>query len=462
MNITYEILRSWACREGTVTSNDEILEWIKSRNETLKVNITKVPFSYDGFWYYDETDGMVRNRKNSFFQLSGYEEIEDGKTVNEQPVIIQDEIGYLGIICRKINGVWNFLMQAKIEPGNINVIQVSPTIQATKSNFTRAHGGKSPLYLEYFERSGQYPLILDQVQSEQSSRFYKKRNRNIMIYVDEEIPVEPSHRWMTLGQIKELMKYDNLVNMDSRTVLSGIPLRREDLSEEEYREVQELFNDKALCRSMFEGTDLTMEHILFNCVNNHKMLDNRKSRLKPLKELKDWDMTETEIVCRYPYDYKVVYCSIEIEGREVRFWDQPLVEANGIMVLGLFTSVMDGVRKFLVKVRHEPGCFDTAELSPSVQLEPSNPRTKLDSAEKLFLEKLERKDGVMKDVILSEEGGRFYHEQNRNVILEVRGEELPDLPKDYYWVDYRTLNTMIRFNNVMNIQLRNLLSILDL
>jgi oxidase EvaA len=138
------------------------------------------------------------------------------------------------------------------------------------------------------------------------------------------------------------------------------------------------------------------------------------------------------------------------------------VEANGIMVLGLFTSVMDGVRKFLVKVRHEPGCFDTAELSPSVQLEPSNPRTKLDSAEKLFLEKLERNDGVMKDVILSEEGGRFYHEQNRNVILEVRGEELPDLPEDYYWVDYRTLNTMIRFNNVMNIQLRNLLSILDL
>ena len=68
----------------------------------------------------------------------------------------------------------------------------------------------------------------------------------------------------------------------------------------------------------------------------------------------------------------------------------------------------------------------------------------------------------MKDVILSEEGGRFYHEQNRNVILEVRGEELPDLPEDYYWVDYRTLNTMIRFNNVMNIQLRNLLSILDL
>ena len=31
-------------------------------------------------------------------------------------------------------------------------------------------------------------------------------------------------RWMTLGQIKELMHYDNMVNMDTRTVLSGLKI----------------------------------------------------------------------------------------------------------------------------------------------------------------------------------------------------------------------------------------------
>ena len=150
--------------------------------------------------------------------------IENDIVVNEQPIILQNEIGYLGILCKEINGVLYFLMQAKIEPGNINKVQISPTIQATKSNFMQVHGGRKPDYLDYFINSDKYQIIVDQIQSEQSSRFYKKRNRNIIIKVNEEVEVLPNHKWMTLGQIKELMKYDNLVNMDTRTVLSCIPL----------------------------------------------------------------------------------------------------------------------------------------------------------------------------------------------------------------------------------------------
>ena len=134
-------------------------------------------------------------------------------TIIRQPVIVQPEIGFLGIICCKFDGVMHFLMQAKIEPGNINKIQISPTIQATKSNFTQKHGGAKPPYLEYFENAAKYEIVVDQIQSEQSSRFYKKRNRNIIIRVDEEVPVLPSHRWMTLAQIKQLMRVDNLVNI---------------------------------------------------------------------------------------------------------------------------------------------------------------------------------------------------------------------------------------------------------
>lgn len=47
-------------------------------------------------------------------------------------------------------------MQAKIEPGNVNRIQISPTIQATKSNFMQTHGGKAPAYLEYFSDEQNY------------------------------------------------------------------------------------------------------------------------------------------------------------------------------------------------------------------------------------------------------------------------------------------------------------------
>ena len=462
MNVIYEIIKSWGDKTGNVNSMDDILGWVEERNNNLKVVIDKIPFSYNGFWYYDERTGYVRNENNSFFQLAGYQKIEDGNIICEQPVIIQNEIGYLGIICKVIDGTMNFLMQAKIEPGNINVIQLSPTIQATRSNFTRRHGGKAPAYLDYFMDAKKHHIVVDQIQSEQSSRFYKKRNRNIIIMVDEEIEVLPSHKWMTLGQIKECMKIDNLVNMDTRTVLSCIPYSVQDMDTDMRKKVEELFEDKALYRSMFEMNTFQNVHEVFNKINDYKMYEDNEIRLVPLKELRSWSLDKYEIVCKNPYDFKVIYCYIEIEGREVKNWEQPLVEALGISVLGTFTSVIDGVRKFLVCLKPEIGCFDSVELGPVVQLEPSNPRNNLNDIEKLFLDKLEKNENVKKDVLLSEEGGRFYHEQNRNVLIEIDEKELNDLPDNYCWMDYATLNKMVQFNNYLNIQLRNLLSLLDI
>lgn len=462
MSRVVEIVKSWKDTEGTVNSMSEISDWVASRYDGLKVSIEKIDFSYNGFWYYDEEDGYIRNRNNSFFQLAGYQEIEDDQIINEQPVIIQDEIGYLGIICKNINGRLNFLMQSKIEPGNVNKIQISPTIQATKSNFTRMHGGKSPTYLEYFVNATQHEIIVDQIQSEQSSRFYKKRNRNIIIYVEDDIEVEKSHMWMTLGQIKELMKIDNLVNMDTRTVLSCIPFSDKNLTREEKEEIKPLFSDESFYRSIFESEDDEQFQYIFNQINDQKMYRKENSRLVPIKSMKGWEVKPTEICCKSPYDFKVIYCHIEIEGREVKYWEQPLIEAMGEAVFGLFTTVRNGVRKFLVCVKPEIGCFDTVEIGPTIQLEPTNPRNNINKVERLFLNKYSEKEDIMIDVILSEEGGRFYHEQNKNVVIEVSENEMGSLPKGYFWLDFATLNKMVQYNNCLNIQLRNVLSLLNI
>ena len=69
--------------------------------------------------------------------------------------------------------------------------------------------------------------------------------------------------------------------------------------------------------------------------------------------------------------------------------------------------------------------------------------------------------GILFDQLLSEEGGRFYHEQNRNILLQVEKTELPQLSDGYFLVDYCTLNELVQVNNTLNIQLRNLLSLLE-
>lgn len=464
MNTVVDIVKSWAASDSSVNPTKEILEWVEQRNATVKVRIDKTDFEKDGFWYYNEEEGCICNRNHSFFSVCGYQRIEEGKVIIEQPIIIQNEIGYLGILCKKIDGVLHFLMQAKIEPGNINKIQISPTIQATKSNFTQKHGGAKPPYLDYFMNAEQYHIVVDQIQSEQSSRFYKKRNRNILVELGEDVEVEvlPSHKWMTLGQIKELMKIDNLVNMDTRTVLSCIPYSTEQLTASEKAEIRSCFKDEALYCSMFEPSRENLIPILYRYINNYKMFAEGETRLVPLHELKDWEFTKDEIRCKHDYDFKVVYCDIEMEGREVKQWTQPLFEAIGIAVFGLFTCVENGVRKFLVHAKPEVGCHDFIELGPTVQMEPSNKSNRKNELEEFFFTKLEEQQGIKKNVLLSEEGGRFYHEQNQNVIIEVEKEETGVLPEGYFWVDYATLNRMVQINNCLNIQLRNLLSLLDI
>lgn len=455
----HEIIKSWSTQEGIYTTK-ELFDWTLERNQHTRVFVAKGNLTESNLWFYDKKEGTIHNLSSSFFQIAGLQIVKDKKVIAEQPVLIQNEIGYLGILCKEFDNVLYFLMQAKIEPGNINKIQLSPTIQATKSNFTQKHGGKQPPYLDYFLHTERHEIIVDQIQSEQSSRFWKKRNRNIIVKVDEDVEVLPSHRWMTLGQIKTLMRYDNLVNMDTRTVLSCIPFCQMVFEKEELAELECAFSDKALFRSIFVGDGVNHLPELYHCINNYKMFSKTEYKFVPLMDLKYWQMKNGEFVCDKPWPYKVIFCDISIEGREVKHWTQPLFEAVGIATFGLLICEENGVLKFVVRPRAEPGCFDRIELGPSVQWE-AGTEPEHDSISRLFEQKLIYHKDIIFNTLLSEEGGRFYHEQNHNVIIRVSREELGTLPPDYFLVDLKTLNQMIQINNTVNIQLRNLLSVME-
>ncbi len=384
---------------------EDILIWIEKLNHEIYVDIRKDQLQNSDTWYYDEKDGEIRNSSHSFFQIKGLQKIENNHITLEQPIIIQKEIGYLGIICRKIKGTLYFLMQAKIEPGNINKIQISPTIQATKSNCTQQHGGKKPHYLEYFLNASKYNIIVDQIQSEQSSRFYNKRNRNMIIQVDEDIEVLPNFRWMTLYQIKNLMKIDNLVNMDTRTVLSCIPFFNVE-NDELQQQYLDMIRDQSLVQSIRGEKNNNVIPQIYNYINTYKMYNEAEYRLVPLYSLKTWHMKEGEFVCTNPYSFKVVFCNIEIDGREVKKWTQPLFEATGIATFGLITCVDHGMKKFLVKAISEVGCLDQIEIGPSIQREYIHSKEN-DSVDCLFDCHLQEGKGILFDTLLSEEGGEI-------------------------------------------------------
>ncbi|WP_298068417.1 NDP-hexose 2,3-dehydratase family protein, partial [uncultured Mailhella sp.] len=124
------LVQSWIQDDSRVNSLAELSSWIARCNAVTSAELLKVPLERCTPWFYDAAEGCIRNEKRSFFSIAGLR----GKGL-EQPIILQNEIGYLGILCREFDGVMHVLMQAKIEPGNVNCVQISPTIQATRSNF---------------------------------------------------------------------------------------------------------------------------------------------------------------------------------------------------------------------------------------------------------------------------------------------------------------------------------------
>ena len=108
----------------------------------------------------------------------------------------------------------------------------------------------------------------------------------------------------------------------------------------------------------------------------------------------------------------------------------------------------------------ECGNFDVMELAPTVQCL-TDVVTPEDKPEFYDYVMNARKEQILIDALQSEEGGRFYHEQNRNLLIEA-DEDFPlDLPPRYTWMTLRQIYKFLRFNNYLNIQARSIISALN-
>jgi len=449
--------------EGSFMKNEQIVEWIKEQNEKVHVKIDKIPFHDLKLW--NANDNAIQHDTGKFFSIIGIQVKTTWDTVSEcweQPIINQPEVGFLGFITKEFDGVLHFLMQAKIEPGNINYVQLSPTLQATKSNYTQAHKGNAPLYLEYFQQAKPEQILLDQLQSEQGARFLKKRNRNIIIKIEEDIPVYENFIWLTLGQLKALMSADNLVNMDTRTVISGIPFgsfetfqlnKNSFLSNQ--NNIKQLFLKSALiCDKSLHSIDN-----IISFVTNLKSVHELEVEKIPLKEITKWKYGEYEISHELNKYFKVIAVNVEIGNREVVSWTQPMIEPAQEGLCAFICKKIDGILHFAVQAKLECGNFDIVELAPTIQSLTGNykeinaiPLPFLDYALKAS------KQQIIYDSYQSEEGGRFYREQNRNMIIFADDSFPTELPDKFIWMTLNQLYTFLRFNNYLNIQARSLIA----
>src|SRR5262249_5714942 len=164
-------------------STEELLRWIDEIRLRSSVEIKEKDIGLLKNWIVDPIKGYICHASGEFFKIIGIEIKNAQREVSgwDQPMIYQKEMGILGILRCKFNGINHYLLNAKIEAGNVFQYQISPTLQATYSNLKRAHGGKKPKFSEHFVEENGPHVVYKQWLTEDGGRFYLKTNLNMLV-----------------------------------------------------------------------------------------------------------------------------------------------------------------------------------------------------------------------------------------------------------------------------------------
>ena len=213
--------------DNQINKLDYVIDWFNKKREESDMIVEEIGINDLDKWTVDKNSGNITHDSGGFFEVIGVKvsntfDREVGKKGWTQPMIGKNPGGILGILMKRINGIPHYLLQAKAEPGNIGKLQLSPTLQATTSNLLKAHGGIRPKFSEYFDEPKNVKIIYAKWQSEDGGRFHLKSNYNMIVEVDidEEFNIPDSFIWVTLYQIKQLLKIENFVGPHIRGIIS--------------------------------------------------------------------------------------------------------------------------------------------------------------------------------------------------------------------------------------------------
>jgi oxidase EvaA len=431
--------------------------WLNERRAACRMTVRPIRWQDSASWRFK--DGRIVHNTGGFFSVAGARSASsipalDGRV---QPIIDQPEIGLLGFLVQEGPEGPEWLVQAKAEPGNVGEVQMAPSVQATRSNFTRLHGGAATPYLEFFSSREGARVVADSLQSEQGSRFLGKYNRNATVVVHGECPQPHSGdwRWMRAAELRAMLARDFAVNTDARSVLlcsgwrllaGGEPFGRwrgqggwgEDL----LASFEAAAGDEASALDWLERRRAGLE----------LRLD-----LLPLKAMPGWEIDDSGITRQADGRVLVRPYSVDANSREVEHWDQPLIVGHGEESVLQLCQRRGGVLHFLFRASAEVGFRERLQLGPTWQSD--DPTDGHGWGSRMLA--AARGGRERHAVLQSDEGGRFFRAVYRYRIVEIAGDADLDLPPERFLaLDLGTVSRLLGRQGVFSNEARSALSML--
>ena len=418
--------------------SQKIKHWLNREKQKNILKVKKIRLSFLKNWYFNSKE--ISHKSGKFFKIVGIKVYTNFFSKNwDQPIIIQNEIGILGIIKNRISK--KYLLQAKVEPGNRNRVQLSPTVQATKSNYTQVHGGQKVPYLKYFLKIKKKNIMN---QSEQGFRFLNKYNSNIIISVNNKFTLLPNFFWFSLKELEVLIKQKNILNMNTVSVFSSF-----------------------IKKNNFDKPYNSIKKI--NKIIN--ILDKKffiKSKIVSLSSLNNWKLTKDKVSHKLGKHFSVIGVRVKTNKREVDEWNQPLIEGKNLALAGFLLKKINKTNHYLCRYILKPGlkkstitCTVNTSDIKNYKINQALAIDQKNLIKKYFLSNNDAKKKLIYDNIISDEGGRFYHCEIRNIAILLNEKIKIKLPETYFWVSQNQLIDMIK-NKKVDIEARLLFGCMNI
>jgi oxidase EvaA len=433
---------------------------------TSRFSCTPIPFADSRQWSF--ADGFLRHRTGGFFALGGLRVRARTPELDclEQLVILQPETAINGFVVRRRGGRAEVLFQGRVEPGNVDAMQLAPTVQSTEANYRRLHGGAATAFLEWFTGERAAPILYDELQSEEATRYYGKYNRNVAVDASAhgDLPLPAAFRWYDKAAIAAFVLHSNVVNTDARSVLAGLDWAvLADDGRPFAHHAAGTFG--ARLRTSYEAPpsrDEQTDADVFAWLARLRVRSSARHDVVPIDELQNWIVEPDAIRERVrEHGFCARQFAVRAVGREVSAWDQPLIDSDGTGRLVLALQLRDGLLRVLIAARHEIGFLEGVQGGASVTIVPGERANPDDRVEAVLLAAIASgRARVLHSCRQSEEGGRFWHDENDYEIVEVDpGLELPASPF-HRWLTLAQVRRLIGVPGTFSMEFRGVLALL--
>lgn len=432
----------------------DLLRWLDHRRSENGLRVEHISWDQcTPHWRFEK--GALKHVSGGFFSIVGLSAHSNVAALDglATPIIDQPEIGILAFLLRKRGEGFEWLLQAKTEPGNVGETQFAPSVQATESNFSRLHGGEATAFLDLVqdEGAGRPGRMADVRQSEQGGMFRNKYNRNVAQLIDGERALQEQWRWAPSSDVRGLCLRDFTLNTDARSVLSSAPWRLLSRTGAPFEPQDEW---SALLSASYAHTTGDSAANALEIERGRIWLD---TDIVPLETLPACVNSANEIRSDVRVPALIVRpYAVAAHDREVKAWRQPLVLRDREEDAWLVCAIRGGVLRFFFRFSAEIGFRDhKVQLGPSAQTDAFAPPAPWIGAA------LRHSAAVTcAQIRQSDEGGRFMRCITRYRLAQVPEQSARDAHGEGVWITLGDMEKLAAQRGVFTNEARSLISML--